>query len=390
MKIISQLSVLIAGLFLAANLGAQPVLKTVFQNDFLIGAALNPAQFCESNTMEAALVKRQFNTISPENVLKWEWVHPELGHFDFTLADRYVGFGETNGMVIIGHTLVWHSQTPDWVFQDGQGKTLTRDALLARMREHILAVVGRYKGRIKAWDVVNEAIDEDGSLRSTPWRKIIGDDYLVKAFQFAHEADPQAELNYNDYGLENAEKRAGAVALVKKLQAAGVPLNGVGLQGHYKLKGTVPSPAEVDAAIADFAKLGLKVMITELDVDVLPAARESLSADVNDRRQADARMNPFPQNLPMSVQKKLAARYAELFAVFLNHRSDITRVTFWGVTDADSWLNDWPVSGRTSYPLLFDREGKPKPALISVISLAHKSARVTDRVLADSTLPAPK
>lgn len=390
MKMISHLSVLTAGLFLAANLGAQPVLKAVFQNDFLIGAALNPAQFCESNTMEAALVKRQFNTISPENVLKWEWVHPELGRFDFTLADRYVGFGETNGMVVIGHTLVWHSQTPDWVFQDGQGKTLTRDALLTRMHEHILAVVGRYKGRIKAWDVVNEAVAEDGSLRPTPWLKIIGEDYLVKAFQFAHEADPQAELNYNDYGLENAEKRAGAVALVKKLQAAGVPLNGVGLQGHYKLKGTVPSPAEVDAAIADFAKLGLKVMITELDVDVLPAARESLSADVNDRRQADARMNPFPQHLPMSLQKKLAARYAELFAVFLNHRSDITRVTFWGVTDADSWLNDWPVSGRTSYPLLFDREGKPKPALLSVISLAQKSARATDRVLADSVLPAAK
>jgi endo-1,4-beta-xylanase len=362
-------------IFLAGNVGAEPALKDVFKNDFLIGAALNPSQFCESNAVTAALVKQQFNSITPENVLKWERIHPELGRYDFTLADRYVEFGEANKMFIIGHTLVWHSQTPDRVFQDGQGKPASRDVLLQRMREHIFTVVGRYKGRIKGWDVVNEAVEENGSLRQSPWMKIIGEDFLLKAYQFAHEADPQAELHYNDYGLENPAKRAGAIALVKKLQAAGVNISGVGLQGHYRMD--LPTAHEVDETVADFAKLGVKVMITELDVDVLPSAHGSLSAEVSTRYAAEKRLNPFARGLPAALQEKLAARYAELFGVFLKHRGEIQRVTFWGVTDADSWLNDWPVPGRTSYPLLFDRAGKPKPAFERVAGLRPDAGQKT-------------
>src|ERR1039458_2966345 len=259
---------LVLGIFLTMNSSAQPALKDVFKNDFLIGAALNPAQFCESNAMEAALIRRQFNTITPENVLKWELVHPAPGRYDFTLADRYVEFGETNGMAIIGHTLVWHQQTPAGVFQDDQGNPVSREVLLARMREHILTVVGRYKGRIRGWDVVNEALAEDGTLRPSPWRKIIGEDFILKAYQFAHEADPQAELYYNDYSLENKPKQRGAVALIRQLQAQGVKIAAVGLQSHVKMGW--PSPGREEAAIAAFAKLGVKVNITELDVDVLP------------------------------------------------------------------------------------------------------------------------
>src|ERR1019366_1370673 len=317
MKTIGKLIVVAAGIFLAARLDAQPALKDVFKHDFLIGAALNPAQFCESNLSEVALIKQQFNTVTPENVLKWERVHPELGRYDFTLADRYVGFGETNKMFIIGHTLVWHQQTPGWVFQDEQGKSASREVLLARMREHILTVVGRYQGRIQGWDVVNEAVAEDGSLRKTPWLKIIGEDYLLKAYQFAHEADPQAELYYNDYGLENSQKRTGAIALIKHLQAQGVKISGVGLQGHYKLDANFPSTQEVDEAVADFTKLGVKVMITELDVDVLPSAHQSLSAEISTEHEAEARLNPFPKELPAAVQDQFAARYEELFGVFL-------------------------------------------------------------------------
>ena len=348
-----------------------PALKDVFKNDFYIGAALNESQFYETDQTEAALVKTHFSSISPENDLKWEQIHPTPGHFDFTDADRYVAFGESNKMFIIGHTLVWHSQTPAWVFAGENGQPLTRAVLLARMHEHISTIVGRYRGRIKGWDVINEVIDEDGSLRKTPWLRIIGEDYLVKAFQFAHEADPQAELYYNDYALENPAKRAGAIAMVKKLRAAGVMLSGVGLQGHYKMN--VPTPSEVDDTIVDFANLGLKVSFTELDVDLLPGPRNSLNADVGARYEAEKRMNPFPKELPLAEQQKLAARYAELFTVFLKHRGEIKRVTLWGVTDADSWLNDWPVAGRTSYPLLFDRAGKPKLAFSSVVAVAQKN-----------------
>ncbi len=348
-----------------------PALKDVFKNDFYIGAALNEAQFYETDQTETALVKTHFNSITPENDLKWEQIHPTPGHFDFEDADRYVAFGESNKMFIIGHTLVWHSQTPAWVFAGENGQPLTRAVLLARMHEHISTIVGRYRGRIKGWDVINEVIDEDGSLRKTPWLRIIGEDYLVKAFQFAHEADPQAELYYNDYALENPAKRAGAIAMVKKLRAAGVMLSGVGLQGHYKMN--VPTPSEVDDTIVDFANLGLKVSFTELDVDLLPGPRNSLNADVGARYEAEKRMNPFPKELPLAEQQKLAARYAELFTVFLKHRGEIKRVTLWGVTDADSWLNDWPVAGRTSYPLLFDRAGKPKLAFSSVVAVAQKN-----------------
>ena len=356
-------------------LPAQTALKDAFQNDFLIGVAVNQSQFFETDKSEAALVKTHFNSISPENDLKWERIHPEPGRFDFSGADRYVAFGETNKMFIIGHTLIWHSQTPSWVFQDTNGRLPKRDEMLARMREHITTVVGRYRGRIMGWDVVNEAVDEDGSLRATPWLKAIGEDYLVKAYQFAHAADPEAELYYNDYGLENPEKRAGAVRLIKKLQAAGIKISAVGLQGHHKLRSNFPSPQEVDEAISDFARLGVKVMITELDVDVLPSERDTLNADVSARARSEDRLNPFPKRLPAGMQQKLAARYAEIFAVFLRHRDNITRVTFWGLTDADSWLNDWPIVGRTSYPLLFDRAGRPKPAFERLIELG-KSPRM--------------
>jgi endo-1,4-beta-xylanase len=378
-------------LALNANLSAGPIaLKDAYKDDFLIGAAINYAQIFEQDQRGAAIVKQQFNSITPENILKWQHVHPLPGQYDFAPADRYVQFGESNKMFIVGHTLVWHSQTPQWVFEDASGAPLTRVALLDRMREHIHTVVGRYRGRIGGWDVVNEAVEANGKLRQSPWMKIIGEDYLVKAYQFAHEADPQAELYYNDYGLENPTKRAGALALVKKLQAAGVNISAVGLQGHYRLNATTPTIQEVDETIAAFGKLGVKVQITELDLDVLPSAWASLSADISLRKKSDARNNPYANGLPATVQTELATRYAGLFAVFLKHRDTLKRVTFWGVTDGDSWLNDWPVHGRTSYPLLFDREGKPKPAFDRIVSLSRKSTRATTSIMADSIAASAK
>jgi len=231
----------------------KPALKDVFKNAFLIGAALNANQFFERDQRALPIITSQFNSISPENVLKWESVHPQPSAYNFTGADAYVAFGEKHNMFIIGHTLVWHNQTPRWVFQDEKGNPIDRNTLLDRMRDHIHTVVGRYKGRIKGWDVVNEALNDDGTLRQSPWLRIIGEDYLLKAFEFAHEADPAAQLYYNDYSLENEPKRNGAVALIKKLRAAGVPLYAVGLQAHAKLDW--PTVDQQDAAIKAFAAL---------------------------------------------------------------------------------------------------------------------------------------
>jgi endo-1,4-beta-xylanase len=345
-------------------------LKDSYRGAFLVGAAIAPKQFEEQDVANAALVKREFNTISPENVLKWVIVHPQPDHYDFAPADKYVAFGERNGMFIIGHTLVWHSQVPGWVFQDAPGQPLTRDALLARMKDHIQTVVGRYKGRIKGWDVVNEALNEDGTLRQTPWMKIIGPDYIAKAFEYAHEADPAAELYYNDYNLDYAKKRDGAVRLVKSLLDRGIPVRAIGSQEHLKL--TTPTAAEVDSSIRAFAALGVKVNMTELDIDLLPQATRNDGADVSLRAGPAPNLNPYAAGLPDSLQQKLARRYADLFRVYMANQDAIDRITFWGVGDGDSWLNGWPVPGRTSYPLLFDRQLGKKPAYDAVAAVAKE------------------
>jgi endo-1,4-beta-xylanase len=348
---------------------AQPAtLKDAYQGIFRIGAALNQAEFEEKDARDLPIIASQFNTISPENALKWESIHPKLDEYNFGPADHYVEFGQKYKMFVIGHNLVWHSQVPAWVFKDDKGEPLTREALLNRMHEHIRTVVGRYKGRISGWDVVNEALNEDGTLRKSQWLNIIGDDYIAKAFQFAHEADPAAELYYNDYSLENEAKRNGAVELVKKLKAQGIPITAIGLQGHDKMDW--PTAKQQSDTIEAFAALGIKVCITELDVDVLPRNAPGNSADISATSAGGANMNPYTAGLPDAIQQALARRYAELFGIFVKYRSSISRVTFWGVTDAGSWLNNFPIRGRTNHPLLFDREGKPKPVFFSVINAA--------------------
>jgi len=351
-----------------ANAQPAPSLKDAFKGIFRIGAALNQSQLDGRDARGVAIIAAQFNTISPENVLKWQAVHPSLDRYNFDPSDRYVAFGEKYKMFIIGHNLVWHNQTPGWVFQDEKGAPLTRDALLDRMHEHIKTVVGRYEGRIGGWDVVNEALNEDGSMRRSPWFDIIGGDYIVKAFQFAHEADPQAELYYNDYSLENEPKRKGAVALIKQLQAAGVAVTAIGLQAHDKMDW--PTLKQQADTIEDFRALGIKVNITELDIDVLPRTTQQNTADISVEAAGGAGSNPYVAGLPDEVQQALAKRYAGLFGVFLRYRGVITRITFWGVTDGDSWLNNHPTRGRTNYPLLFDRQGRPKPAFYSVLQTA--------------------
>ena len=332
---------------------------------------MNQAQITGRDARGDTLIEAQFNAISPENVMKWERIHPQPGKYDFDLPDKYVAFGIKHHMFIAAHTLIWHNQVPAWVFHDDNGNLLSRDALLARMKDYITTVVGRYKGKINSWDVVNEVLNDDGTLRQTLWLKIIGPDYIEKAFECAHEADPKAQLIYNDYSLENEPKRSAAIALVKKLRSEGIPISGVGIQGHDHLDW--PSAELEDAALSAFAAAGIKVSITEFDIDVLPNASGQHTADINLKIQQNAALNPYVNGLPDSVEQQLATRYADLFRVFLKHHDDVERVTLWGVTDAQSWLNDWPVQGRTNYPLLWDRSFEPKPAYDAVMKVAEEA-----------------
>ncbi len=357
---------------MTATANAPTSLKNAYKGDFFVGAAINAPEITGEDQRLDAIIETQFNSISPENALKWVVVHPQPGKYNFTLADQYVAFGLKHHMFMLGHCLVWHSQVPAWVFRDAKGNLLSRDALLARMRRHIQTVVGRYRGKIQSWDVVNEALNEDGTIRQSLWYKIIGPDYIEKAFEYAHEADPKALLGYNDYNLERPAKRQGAIALVKKLKAEGIPIAYVGLQNHDSL--TWPTAQQEDATISAFAALGVKVTISELDINVLPSAAASPTADVNFHLRQNPKLNPYVNGLPESVQQELAARYASLFRVFLKHRGQVMRVTFWGVTDRNSWLNNFPVRGRTNYPLLFDRDGKPKPAFYAVMRVAAQSS----------------
>ena len=330
-------------------------LKDVAPRGWLIGVAINQNQSDARDTAAVDLIARHFNCISPENLLKFESVQRQPGVFTFDAQDRYVAFGRDRGMTVIGHTLVWHSQTPAWVWTGSDGGAADRATLLDRMRTHIAAVVGRYKGRIRGWDVVNEALNDDGTLRDSPWRRGIGDDYIAKAFEFAREADPGAELYYNDYNLATRpDKRAGAIRIVKDLQQRGLRIDAVGEQGHWRLNS--PAPADIDQTITELRATGVKVMITELDVNLLPPAGPRGQPPPPDS-------NPFVNGLPDDVQQTLARYYADAFRVFLKHRDDITRVTFWGVSDGDSWLN----RGRVNHPLLWDRQRQPKPAFGEVV-----------------------
>jgi endo-1,4-beta-xylanase len=348
---------------------SEPTLKDTFKQDFYVGAALHTRLVNGQDPQGQALVKKQFNTISPENLLKWGPVHPQADKYHFKPADAYVAFGRQNNMFVVGHTLVWHQQTPNWVFEDEKGQPVSRQVLLKRMQDHITTVVGRYKGKIQGWDVVNEAInDQDGGLRQTKWLGIIGEDYMQKAFEYAHQADPKAELYYNDYSLYRPDKREGVIRLVKSLQAKGIKVHAVGMQGHYGL--TVPTLDQVEASIVAFAKLGVKVNFTELDIDVLPNPSRRQGADIAETFTQDKQFNVYTQGLPDSVQQALSRRYADLFTLFRKHRDKIERITFWGVTDANSWLNNWPIRGRTSYPLVFDRNYQPKPAYQAILEAA--------------------
>ena len=297
--------------------------------------------------------------------MKAELIHTAWGTYNFTLADKLVTYANANSLKINAHTLIWHSQLP--AFMRGMHNA---DSVRMYFAGHINTVASRYDGKVYSWDVVNEALNEDGTMRKSIFLQNLGEDYVVEAFRLAQQAAPHTKLYYNDYNIEQPLKRAGAIALIKKIQAAGVRINGVGIQGHWSVN-HLPLK-EIEESIQAFAALGIEVMFTELDLTVLPNPEDFSGADVNHNAAYNERLNPYKNGLPDSVQTKLANAYADLFALLLRYKGKVSRVTFWGVNDGQSWLNNWPVRGRVNYPLLFDRAYNPKPAYYQVLKAATK------------------
>lgn len=373
-----------------------PTLKDAYRDSFHVGVAINRTVATgsavradnvnrqqEQVERDIALVKEQFNQISPENDLKWQLIQPREGAdgYNFGPADAYVNFGLSNHMYIVGHTLVWHGQTPNWVFAGTNpppattnaagdrplgrgfgynGPRASREELLQRMHDHIATVVGRYKGKVKVWDVVNEAVADSGTnmLRNSLWLQIIGPDFIAKAFEYAHEADPDAILRYNDYGLENPVKRHKFIALIKSLQEQGVPVMAIGSQTHVSV--SAPSFEQEDQALAELATLGLPIHITELDVNGSQGGQRGTGADVANNAATTQ------GGLVDNANQRLADQYASLFRVFLKHRNSVKVVTLWGVNDGVSWRAG-------GHPLLFDANDQPKPAFDAVVAEARKT-----------------
>lgn len=361
---------------IAAAPSAEPTsLHEAFSGAFMVGTAVNQSIVSGEDQTSGKIIGKHFNSITPENVMKAGPIHPEPGVFKFEAADAFVAYGEAHDLFIVGHTLVWHNQTPDWFFQDEVGNPNTPEAQIERMRSHIETVAGRYVGRVHAWDVVNEVIADDGSYRPTTWvNSVGGGDILVKnAFRFASQYAPEAELYYNDFNAWRPTKRDGIVRMVKMLQDEGIRIDGVGIQGHWGLN--FPKNEYIEAAIDAYAALGLKVMITELDVDVLPLTREGqiigqgMMHPQFQLEEFEVYLDPYQDGLPIEVQQKLTDRYRELFELFYNMREKIDRVTLWGVHDGMSWKNGYPVPNRTNYPVLFDRGKQPKPALDAILGV---------------------
>ena len=339
-----------------------------FKDLFYLGEAINENTILGLDPKSATIVNSEFNTITPENSLKWMFIQPKPNKFNFKAADKYVEMGLKNNMYIVGHALVWHAQLADFM-QNIDNSAEARK----HVDNHINRLVSRYKGKIDAWDVVNEAFEEDGSFRASVFYKNMGENYIEEVFRITEKADPDADLIYNDYNLYKPEKRAAVLKMVKNFKSNGTKINGVGVQAHWDLKS--PSLEEIEQIILDIHAEGVSVSFTELDISVLPNPWEMVGAEVTQnfsKFEGDPKMNPYPNGLPDAVQEKLAKRYQDIFNLFVKHSDKINRVTFWGVMDKHSWLNDWPIKGRTNYPLLFDRDYQPKVAYERLLGVNTK------------------
>jgi len=343
-----------------ANLIENTGLKEVFKDKFTLGTAISTKTLSGYDSEQLKLIAQEFNAITPENDFKWEMLRPSPNNWHWDLADKFVEFGQEHDMQMVGHALVWHSQIPDNVFfNNKKNKMLPRAHLLAMMEEHINTLVGRYRGKIHVWDVVNEAFKQ-GSWRKSHWYNGIGEDYFEHAFRFAAEADSKAQLIYNDYGMDDPNKQQRVIEVIKSCKRKGVKIDGVGMQSHLHIDG--PTLPEIERSILVYANAGLRVHITELEIDVLPKIKDYGNADIGNKYDYREELDPYQKALPLAIEQKLAQRYEEVFKLYTKHSDKIDRVTLWGTSDDESWKNDFPIKGRSNHPLLFDRNQEPKLA----------------------------
>lgn len=328
-------------------------LKDYYKDYFPIGVSVGPLNL---SGIDSSIIVSEFSSITAENIMKMGPIHPEENTFNWQDADQMIAFANLHGLKVRGHTLVWHRQTGNWLFEKGEKDVLDNQLLLDRMQNHIYEVAGRYKGKIYAWDVVNEVIsdEKDEMFRPSEWYKITGEEFIYKAFQYAHQADPEALLFYNDYNTIENPKREKIIALIKKMQENNIPIHGIGLQGHWNINS--PTEAELRAALDEYSALGLQIQITELDISIYPHSQD----DQNEIGDGSAAFTK-------EIAAKQAAQYEMIFRVFRDYKDHITNVTFWNVSDRRSWLDNHPVRGRKNYPLLFDQNGKRKKAYDRVV-----------------------
>lgn len=375
----NRLLLFIASLLAAGNAFSQKTLKSAYADAFMMGCAVNSQIVSGRDSRSTEIILQQFNAVSPENDMKAEVIHPRPDTWNFEPADRFVKFANDNNLWSLGHTLVWHNQTPDFFFNHPDGTPKTKDEMVETMRSYIEKVAGHFAGKIDAWDVVNEIIDNDGSYRKTVWTNAFegdGDELVRLAFKFASQYDPNAELYYNDFNVWRPTKRDGIARMVRMLQEHGIRIDGVGIQAHWGLN--FPKNEYIIAAIDTFAALGVKVMITEMDVDVLPLTREGqvigriLQDPLFQLEEFETYLDPYKTGLPDDVQERLTDRYRELMQIFYDRRDKIDRVTFWGLHDGMSWKNGYPIPNRTNYPLLFNRDRTPKPAFHAILEIPEQ------------------
>lgn len=371
------LSLLLLARSLSVDAAQDPALKNTFADSFKMGVAVNQDIVTGQNTAAQSIIAKQFNTVTLENAMKAEVIYPQQGKVDFSGADAFIDFAKQNNMFTVGHTLVWHNQTPDWFFTNSKNEPNTPAEQLEQMRKHIELVAGRYKNKVDAWDVVNEVIADGGSYRPTVWVNRVGDgDTMVKAaFKYAQQYSPNTELYYNDFNAWRPEKRDGIIRMIKMLQKEGIRIDGIGIQAHWGLN--FPKMQYIEQAIDAYAALGIKVMITELDIDVLPLTKEGQITGTDMMKpqfqleEFETYLDPYKNGLPSDVEAQLNARYKALFELFYAKRDKIDRVTFWGLHDGMSWKNDYPIPNRTNYPLLWNRNLTPKPIIKTISDVAQ-------------------
>ena len=373
-------------IMVSATATAQTTLKDAYRDYWYTGVSVNQwevqadlsgknehnvtGQVSSDQTRNWDIITRNFNWVVAENCMKCEVIHPKEGIYDFTLADQFVDKAKAAGLKVLGHCLIWHSQCAPWFHYDDKGNLVSADVLKKRMREHIFTIVNHFKGRVDAWDVVNEAFEDDGTPRKSLFYQILGSDYIPLAFQYAHEADPTAELYYNDFSMNKAKKVEGVTNFFRPLVRVGVPVTAIGMQGHLILEDN-NYVQEYEHSIETIKSVGVPTFFSELDISVLPNPYGFSGANVSDRFAYRPEMDPYKDGISKEMEQQVEDFWVSFYQMLLRHHKDILRVNFWCLNDANSWRNDFPIKGRTDYATLFDRNNQPKPFVQKLIELVQ-------------------